>query len=232
MRPCSPTRPTARLTCDRSPTSVLRLLRPTQNWGPRWTSMSARCQPEWGAPTAGRVDLAGLTDPSLDAVHHVGGRIPIRTGAPVAVTVHDLQPLDHPENFSVAKRAYLGRALPRSIRRADVVVTVSGTVARQVVERFGVPGDRVVVVSSGVPPSVASGLAQPPRFPTILYPAVTHPHKRHVFSLRPSTCWPTAIRPFPGRAHRRYRSCRGRRPPGHRGGGTRRPDRADRKDPG
>ena len=117
----------------------------------------------------------------LDAVHHVGGRIPIRTGAPVAVTVHDLQPLDHPEHFSVAKRAYLGRALPRSIRRAEVVVTVSGTVARQVVERFGVPGDRVVVVSSGVtPPSVASGLAQPPRFPTILYPAVTHPHKRHV----------------------------------------------------
>ena len=117
----------------------------------------------------------------LDAVHHVGGRIPTRTGAPVAVTVHDLQPLDHPEHFSVAKRAYLGWALPRSIRRADVVVTVSGTVARQVVDRFGVPGDRVVVVSSGVtPPSVASGLAQPPRFPTILYPAVTHPHKRHV----------------------------------------------------
>ena len=117
----------------------------------------------------------------LDAVHHVGGRIPIRTGAPMAVTVHDLQPLDHPEHFSLAKRAYLGRALPRSIRRADVVVTVSGTVARQVVDRFGVPGDRVVVVSSGVaPPAAVSGLAQPARFPTILYPAVTHPHKRHV----------------------------------------------------
>ncbi len=117
----------------------------------------------------------------LDAVHHVGGRIPIRTGAPLAVTVHDLQPLDHPEHFSVAKRAYLGRVLPRSIYRADVVVTVSDTVARQVVERFGVPGDRVVVVSSGVaPPLAASRLASSPSLPTILYPAVTHPHKRHV----------------------------------------------------
>ena len=117
----------------------------------------------------------------LDAVHHVGGRIPIRTGTPVAVTVHDLQPLDHPEHFSVAKRAYLGRALPRSIRRADVVVTVSGTVARQVVNQFGVSGDRVVVVSSGVaPPAAVSRLAQLPRFPAILYPAVTHPHKRHM----------------------------------------------------
>jgi len=117
----------------------------------------------------------------LDAVHHVGGRIPVRTGAPVAVTVHDLQPLDHPEHFSVVKRAYLGRVLPSSIRRADVVVTVSGTVARQVVDRFGVPSDRVVVVSSGVaPPAAISGLTQPPGFPAILYPAVTHPHKRHV----------------------------------------------------
>ncbi len=117
----------------------------------------------------------------LDAVHHVGGRIPARTGAPVAVTVHDLQPLEHPEHFSVAKRVYLTRALPRSIRRADVVVTVSDSVARQVVDRFGVPGGRVVVVSPGVvPPAAISGLTRPPGPPTILYPAVTHPHKRHV----------------------------------------------------
>ena len=117
----------------------------------------------------------------LDAVHHLGGRIPVRTGAPAAVTIHDLQPLDHPEHFSVVKRAYLTRALPRSIRRADVVVTVSNTVARQVVDRFGVSGDRVVVVSPGVvPPTAISGLPRPPGPPTILYPAVTHPHKRHV----------------------------------------------------
>ena len=115
------------------------------------------------------------------AVHHLGGRIPACTSRPVAVTVHDLQPLDHPEHFSVAKRVYLTRALPRSIRRADVVVAVSDSVARQVVDRFGVPGGRVVVVSPGVvPPAAISGLTRPPGPPTILYPAVTHPHKRHV----------------------------------------------------
>ena len=121
--------------------------------------------------------LASRTGP-LDAVHHLGGRIPARTGSPVAVTVHDLQPLDHPEHFSVAKRAYLGRALPRSIRRADVVVTVSDAVARQVVERFAVPPERVAVVSSGV--SAADRPSIPGEPSTILYPAVTHPHKRHV----------------------------------------------------
>ena len=114
----------------------------------------------------------------LDAVHHMGGRIPARTGAPVAVTVHDLQPLDHPEHFSVAKRAYLGRALPRSIRRADVVVAVSDGVAHQIMDRFAIPAERVAVVSSGVVPAV--GLPVPSDPPTILYPAVTHPHKRHI----------------------------------------------------
>ena len=114
----------------------------------------------------------------LDAVHHVGGRIPVRTGSPVAVTVHDLQPLDHPEHFSPIKRAYLGRALPRSIRRADVVVTVSDAVARQIGDRFAIPAARIVVVSSGLP--TRAGAAAPTDPPTVLFPAVTHPHKRHV----------------------------------------------------
>jgi len=119
----------------------------------------------------------------LDAVHHVGGRIPMRTGRPVAVTVHDLQPLDHPEHFSVVKRAYLGRALPRSVRRADVVVTVSDTVGDEVVRRFGVDRTRVATVSAGVR-SVAPLPAVPDGTPTVLYPAVTHPHKRHDLLVR------------------------------------------------
>ena len=109
----------------------------------------------------------------LDAVHHMGGRIPARTGAPVAVTVHDLQPLDHPEHFSVAKRAYLGRALPRSIRRADVVVAVSDGVAHQIMDRFAIPAERVAVVSSGVVPAV--GLPVP-----VSYTHLTLPTKRIV----------------------------------------------------
>ncbi|MDG2426908.1 MAG: glycosyltransferase family 1 protein [Acidimicrobiales bacterium] len=113
----------------------------------------------------------------LDAVHHFGGRIPIRTGTPVAVTVHDLQPLDHPEHFSLVKRAYLGRVLPQSIRRADLVVAVSDAVARQIVDQFRVANDEVVVVSSGV--SNNRGTSNPTDPPTVLFPAITHPHKRH-----------------------------------------------------
>ncbi|MCH2438540.1 MAG: glycosyltransferase family 4 protein [Acidimicrobiales bacterium] len=113
------------------------------------------------------------------AVHHFGGRIPARTGRPVAVTVHDLQPLDHPGNFPFLKRRYLGWALPRSVSRADLVVAVSDHVGSQVVERLGVDPGRVVTVPIGTE-TVAAGPAQPADPPTILYPAVTHPHKNHL----------------------------------------------------
>ena len=113
------------------------------------------------------------------AVHHFGGRIPARSGKPVAVTVHDLQPLDRPLNFSLIKRRYLGWALPRSVRRADLVVAIGDHVGRQVVERLGVDPGRVVIVPIGAE-SVAAGPADPSDPPTILYPAVTHPHKNHL----------------------------------------------------
>ena len=113
------------------------------------------------------------------AVHHFGGRIPARSGKSVAVTVHDLQPLDQPLNFSLIKRRYLGWALPRSVRRADLVVAVGDHVGRQVVERLGVDPGRVVIVPIGAE-AVAAGPADPSDPPTILYPAVTHPHKNHL----------------------------------------------------
>ena len=113
------------------------------------------------------------------AVHHLGGRIPARTSRPVAVTVHDLQPLVHPGNFPLVRRRYLGWALPRSISRADLVVAVSDQVGRRIVDRLGADPARVVTVPIGTE-AIASGPAEPSGPPTILYPAVTHPHKNHL----------------------------------------------------
>ena len=113
------------------------------------------------------------------AVHHLGGRIPARSGRPVAVTIHDLQPLYEPLNFSLIKRRYLGWALPRSVRRADLVVAISEQVGRRIIDRLGVNPSRVVVVPIGSE-LIATGPAEPSDPPTILYPAVTHPHKNHL----------------------------------------------------
>ena len=114
----------------------------------------------------------------FSAVHHLGGRIPLRTAHPAVVTVHDLQPLDHPERFTPAKRAFLGWSLPRSLRTADVVVAISQRVRSQVVDRFGIDPERVVVVSCGAE-HVADRPARPATPPVVVYPAVTHPHKNH-----------------------------------------------------
>jgi len=113
------------------------------------------------------------------AVHHFGGRIPARTSRPVAVTVHDLQPLLRPGNFPILKRRYLGWALPRSVRRADLVVAISDEVGRRIVDRLGANPSRVVIVPIGTE-AIADGPAEPSGPPTILYPAVTHPHKNHL----------------------------------------------------
>lgn len=122
-----------------------------------------------------------------DVVHHFGGRVPARRHGCDVVTIHDLQPLDLPANFSSVKRWYLGRALPRSARSAALVVTPSAFVASTVVERFGVAADRVRPVPSTWDPeadridhAVAAGLGPGP---VVLYPAVTHPHKRHLLLL-------------------------------------------------
>ena len=59
----------------------------------------------------------------FDLVHHMGGRLPAVRQDPALVTIHDIQPLDEPQNFSRVKRWYLGAALPRSIRNASAIAT-------------------------------------------------------------------------------------------------------------
>lgn len=121
----------------------------------------------------------------FDLVHHFGGRIPARRpDGRTVVTVHDIQPLDMPENFSPLKQRFLAYALPRTVRGADVVVTPSAWVRRQIIDRFNVSPERVRVVSSTSDPGVISGPVHPfvaalGDRPLIIYPAVSHPHKNH-----------------------------------------------------
>ncbi len=124
-------------------------------------------------------------------VHHGGGTIPAVHPGRTVLTVHDLQFLTYPENFSRVKRAWLEHAVPAAVRRADVIAVPSAYVAATVSSAFGVPIDEIVVVPHGLP------VAPPDRTPAamlraryglpgrvIVYPAITHPHKDHVTLLR------------------------------------------------
>lgn len=119
-----------------------------------------------------------------DVVHHAGGVVPLRHPGSVVLTVHDLQPLDMPSNFSVAKRTYIRAMLGRSAAAAGVVCVPSRFTADRVVDRLGVDPSRVAVVpwSLRPPPGPDAGGELPAGLgdgPVVLYPAITYPHKNH-----------------------------------------------------
>ena len=122
-----------------------------------------------------------------DLVHHAGGVVPLVRSQTSVLTIHDLQPLEMPENFSALKRRWLGSMVPRSVRAARLVLCPSEFTAGTIVERLGVPPARVRVVRHGHEPTEPGVLdpaadaelrARYGRY--LLLPAIAYAHKRHV----------------------------------------------------
>ena len=125
----------------------------------------------------------------LDAVHHAGGTMPPIRTAPGIITLHDLQPITHPERFGPIKRLYISLLAPRSLRAAEHVVCLTSFTARDAERLARVDPARIVLVPSGIDP-IAS--APSPERSTevldafdlsrgryVLYPAITYEHKNH-----------------------------------------------------
>ena len=146
-------------------------------WGPDSRVRRAVVESTWLARRSARFDV----------VHHFGGRLPARRAGVSVLTVHDIQPLDLPANFSGVKRRYLGWALPRSVRAADLVAVPSQWVADRLAERLAVPPERIRVVPAthgrASSPAAAADREAEPGLPGdqsfVLYPAATYPHKNH-----------------------------------------------------
>jgi glycosyltransferase involved in cell wall biosynthesis len=85
---------------------------------------------------AGSADLAYSPDFTLPG--HFGG-----TGM---ITVHDVAFELIPEAYPAGLLQYLRTVVPRSVRRAELIAVVSRTTRIDVVERYNVPSDRVVVI--------------------------------------------------------------------------------------
>jgi glycosyltransferase involved in cell wall biosynthesis len=127
-------------------------------------------------------------------VHHAGGILPAVRAVPGLLTVHDVQPLLQPENFSPAKRAFSRAVLPRSAKAARLVVTPSEYSRQALLSVVDLPPEHVWIVPHGIPdPSVGPGrdvdLAQVEAAfgitaPFFVYPAITYPHKNHLTLVR------------------------------------------------
>lgn len=125
----------------------------------------------------------------LDAMHHAGGTMPPVRSVAGIITLHDLQPITHPERFGPIKGLYIRLLVPRSLRAAARVVCLSAFTENDAVSVAGVERDRILRVPSGIDPII--GAPSPEQIAEVLatfdiaanefvlYPAITYDHKNH-----------------------------------------------------
>ena len=81
------------------------------------------------------------------------GALPLgRIGLPSVITVHDLAIYRNPGWFPGRQPLSTRLVVPRSVLRAGVVISVSESTARDIVEIFGIDRGRIQVVHHGVSP--------------------------------------------------------------------------------
>ncbi len=73
----------------------------------------------------------------------------LRAKVPTLMAVHDLVPLQFPESIQAWSRPYYQKYLPKFMRRADHLVTVSEFTKKSIVETGCAPPERISVVYNG-----------------------------------------------------------------------------------
>ncbi len=114
----------------------------------------------------------------------------LHTSKPFAYTLHDLQEIYYPENFSWWQRAWRYQVHATLLARAGRVICESEHVKTDIIRSFGVSDARTVVIAApplrqffaGESPdqlqAARSRLQLPERF--LFYPAQFWPHKNHL----------------------------------------------------
>jgi glycosyltransferase involved in cell wall biosynthesis len=91
-----------------------------------------------------------------DAYFGPAGVLPLRdVGCPSVITVHDLAIYRNAGWFPARQPLSTRFVVPRSVLRADVVITVSENTAKDVVDIFGIPRSKIEVIPHGVAASFA-----------------------------------------------------------------------------
>jgi glycosyltransferase involved in cell wall biosynthesis len=84
---------------------------------------------------------------------HTQYAVPLRCPCPAVVTVHDVSFAGDAALMSRKDRVVFRRVVPRAVRAAARVLTVSERTKADLVELYGVPPERIVVTLNGVDPT-------------------------------------------------------------------------------
>jgi glycosyltransferase involved in cell wall biosynthesis len=102
----------------------------------------------------------------FDGVFHgTFNQVPLVSGCPAVVTVHDLSFEHHPEDFGTADRRWFQLQARVAVHRARRVLTPTDAVRRELLATYGLDGARVVVVPNPVDPVFRPGGDRPPGLP-------------------------------------------------------------------
>jgi len=108
----------------------------------------------WGPySVASQLMMGGVIEAMRPDLYHCPFYAPpLSYNGPLAVTVHDLIPLSVPAEAGLKHRLFYRMLLPRVLRRAAIVFTVSDHSRNQLVELMGVDPGKIVVTPNGVGP--------------------------------------------------------------------------------
>jgi len=89
-------------------------------------------------------------------VHHFPNFIipPLPRGPKAVVNIHDVCFLSCPETMEPKNRAYLQSQMPKTLGRADCILTISESMATELRDSFSLSEDRVRATLLGAPPSI------------------------------------------------------------------------------
>jgi glycosyltransferase involved in cell wall biosynthesis len=88
---------------------------------------------------------------------HTQYAIPFRCPCPAVVMVHDVSFARDPSLMGRKDRMVFGRVVPRAVRTAERILTVSERTKADLVELYGVPAERIVVTPNGVDAAFGPG---------------------------------------------------------------------------
>ncbi len=86
----------------------------------------------------------------LTLMHSMAFAMPRLAPCPVVVTIYDLSFIENPESFPTAQRRYLMSETGYSCRHAVRLIAISESGRRDIQRHFGVPPERIDVVTPGV----------------------------------------------------------------------------------